>query len=148
MHVYSVRHQVPSFQFITIRSLGETRNQANRRLVRSHALKETLKAKRKRAQSRQENFRNIAQQHADRSPRQCQTLDSLGDLPAAISLERLDPFDSLAADGLRLQTFLGCSPSPFHPGWLKFSYSSRGSEASWRACFYRDPRPRFSKSRQ
>ncbi|KAN0089195.1 hypothetical protein V8E51_019455 [Hyaloscypha variabilis] len=96
------------FQFISNQSPGETRSKVNRHLVRSHALKATLNAKRRREQARQENFRNIAPQHDGRLTCRRQALDRSGDVPAAISMGRLDPFDSLAADSLRLQTFLAC----------------------------------------
>jgi hypothetical protein len=103
--------QAHGFQFISNQSPGETRSKVNRHLVRSHALKVTLNAKRRREQARQENFRSIAPQHDGSLTCRRQAPDRSGGVPAAIAAGRLDPFDSLAADSLRLQTFLACSQS-------------------------------------
>jgi hypothetical protein len=94
------------FQFITVKSLGETRDPASQRLVRSHALRQSLKAKRKRAEERQENFRFVVPQHPAKSLCQRQVRGAAEELPATIAGDRLDPFDSLAVDSSRLQTFL------------------------------------------
>jgi hypothetical protein len=115
MNRNSFRPQAPQFQFITVQSLEQATDAASRRLVRSHALKETLKAKRKKAEGLQENFRFIVPQDSHKLVYQPRNRDGVEGLPATIAADRLDPFDSLAADSSRLHIFLRHGKYTFHP---------------------------------
>jgi hypothetical protein len=85
-----------------------TEARANQRLIRSHAIKLSLGAKRMETQGRRENFYAFtpANQKGKRNTREERIVD------VSVSVDRLaagklDPFDCLAADGERLQDFLG-----------------------------------------
>jgi len=97
-----------SFRFVPMQVSGEGNKKVARRLARSHAVKQALQNKRRLEQQSSNNFRSTTVNNKVRKagfdPAQ-QGIPALS--PFALSASTLDPFQTLAVDSSRLQTFLG-----------------------------------------
>ncbi|KAL2831403.1 hypothetical protein BDW59DRAFT_140140 [Aspergillus cavernicola] len=87
------------FQFISIQAPHDAKDQIQRRLARSHAVKHALQNKRRQQQKSRDNFRVTT---VEDSPRKVVSRPRF-----SLSAGALDPFQTLAVDASRLQTLLG-----------------------------------------
>ncbi|OBT48749.1 hypothetical protein VE00_00825 [Pseudogymnoascus sp. WSF 3629] len=90
------------FQFISIQSPSDAKNQTTRRLAKSHAVKRALRIKRMLQQESGDNFRVTTSEDHDNSRR----LVCTGTLDRSFC-SGLDPFQTLPVNSSRLQILLG-----------------------------------------
>ncbi|KAI3334433.1 hypothetical protein F4824DRAFT_186073 [Ustulina deusta] len=98
---------VERFQFISIQAPDDPKDQATRRLARSHAVKQALENKRKIQRESRDNFRVMTpQDRVGRFVRKRTHTRTVVTSPFSLSVGTLDPFQTLAVNSSRLQTLL------------------------------------------
>ncbi|KAI0405487.1 hypothetical protein F4802DRAFT_606757 [Xylaria palmicola] len=98
---------VGDYQFISVQAPDGARNHVTRRQVRSHAVKQAIKNKRKLEQDSGDNFRiTTSQGRPEIAARPGTPIGTMGTSPFSLSAGMLDPFQTLVVDSSRLQTLL------------------------------------------
>ncbi|KAI8950416.1 hypothetical protein F4801DRAFT_345346 [Xylaria longipes] len=98
---------VEQFQFISIQAPDDAKDDATRRLARSHAVKQALRHKRKTQQDLRDNFRvTTSQDKPVRFVKRRTRVRTIATPLLSPSIGMLDPFHTLAFDTSRLQTLL------------------------------------------
>ncbi|KAM3088349.1 hypothetical protein ACMFMG_002402 [Clarireedia jacksonii] len=96
------------FQFITILSPADAKDDTTKRRARSHAVKQALENKRKLQQESGENFRVASSKdYSRRLASEKIRSQPLVTLPLSIPASTLDPFQTLAVDSSRFYALLG-----------------------------------------
>jgi len=90
------------YQFITFQDPHTLKSRGTQRLIRSHGVKRSLQARRKKLTQANENFLPVTFTR----PQPEAADDVLSPRTSSIAIHELDPFESLAVNSLRLQALI------------------------------------------